>query len=639
MDDFQPITRVETYLAALSGEDVTPPEPTTRIEEWLDKVVDNVDNVQTEKVTTAVDAWLSDHIDPETGYVLDDTLTLDNAAAPAGTVGEELDEVKSAITQIVEPRKNLFDKNNINSLDGYINATTITSNANAKTIYVPCEANTDYTVSKSSVTARFAVAYSSTEPTVGGTIGGTIAKNNDKSITITTDASAKYLVVWVYLSTADTLTYQQLCAMLQIEKGSTATAYEPFEYTAIDSTARSDIEKLETYPVIQSESTDITLGSELIADFSSLTAIGSATYSDGNWTMPSNSGVSTTLNVTAWKMYLIDIGLVSSVVTDGSSMYKVNPLTITLGNASIDIFANTDGNWKVGLTPSASGSVTFSMVCSSALELTINSLSVKQVTKHADITMMVNQNLIIMSQFGTSKNFAVGNGLKTNATGDSNVAVGYNAQAYMATGNRNTAIGAYAQNKTKTGTANVAIGDNTQVEMESGMFNVAIGTATQRYLTYGAWNVGIGNEVQRNSTVACNNVGIGRRAQSYLTTGGMNTAIGALAGFGTVGHQTGDWATTTSNYQTLIGGESTQATTGTADYLTTLGYRAKGIEKAIAIGANASATGEQSIAIGYGAEATHDNEIVIGGDGDSIILCGKKIVFNQDGTVTWEAVT
>lgn len=100
MDDFQPITRVETYLAALSGEDVTPPEPTTRIEEWLDKVVDNVDNVQTEKVTTAVDAWLSDHVDPDTGYVLDDTMTLDNAAAPAGTVGEKLTALENGVVAV-----------------------------------------------------------------------------------------------------------------------------------------------------------------------------------------------------------------------------------------------------------------------------------------------------------------------------------------------------------------------------------------------------------------------------------------------------------------------------------------------------------------------------------------------------------
>lgn len=52
-----------------------------------------------------VDDWLSDHVDPETGYVLDDTLALENAAAPAKTVGdaltaqsEKIDEAKTAIS-------------------------------------------------------------------------------------------------------------------------------------------------------------------------------------------------------------------------------------------------------------------------------------------------------------------------------------------------------------------------------------------------------------------------------------------------------------------------------------------------------------------------------------------------------------
>ena len=44
--------------------------------------------VSDEQVTEAVDAWLEDNVDPETGYVLDSTLTMSNAAAPADKVGE-----------------------------------------------------------------------------------------------------------------------------------------------------------------------------------------------------------------------------------------------------------------------------------------------------------------------------------------------------------------------------------------------------------------------------------------------------------------------------------------------------------------------------------------------------------------------
>lgn len=47
-----------------------------------------------EKISTATDAWLSEHVDPETGYVLDSSLTMDNAAAPAGKVGEFVEEIR-----------------------------------------------------------------------------------------------------------------------------------------------------------------------------------------------------------------------------------------------------------------------------------------------------------------------------------------------------------------------------------------------------------------------------------------------------------------------------------------------------------------------------------------------------------------
>lgn len=45
-------------------------------------------NPSDEQVAEAVDAWLDDNVTQETGYVLDDSLTLSNAAAPADKVGE-----------------------------------------------------------------------------------------------------------------------------------------------------------------------------------------------------------------------------------------------------------------------------------------------------------------------------------------------------------------------------------------------------------------------------------------------------------------------------------------------------------------------------------------------------------------------
>ena len=50
----------------------------------IDNVTENVDEIAAE----ATDAWLSENIDPATGYVLDNTLALDNAAPPASAVGD-----------------------------------------------------------------------------------------------------------------------------------------------------------------------------------------------------------------------------------------------------------------------------------------------------------------------------------------------------------------------------------------------------------------------------------------------------------------------------------------------------------------------------------------------------------------------
>jgi len=49
------------------------------------------------QVTNAVNTWLDNNVDPATGYVLDSTLTMSNAAAPADKVGD----LKSALSAVV----------------------------------------------------------------------------------------------------------------------------------------------------------------------------------------------------------------------------------------------------------------------------------------------------------------------------------------------------------------------------------------------------------------------------------------------------------------------------------------------------------------------------------------------------------
>lgn len=44
-ETISPVTREEDYLAAIAGQDVTPPTPVTRKEEWLDLIADKVDGL------------------------------------------------------------------------------------------------------------------------------------------------------------------------------------------------------------------------------------------------------------------------------------------------------------------------------------------------------------------------------------------------------------------------------------------------------------------------------------------------------------------------------------------------------------------------------------------------------------------
>jgi len=124
--------------------------------------------------------------------------------------------------------KNLFDKNNANIIAGYIDTNVITAATTSRCIYIPCNPNTTYTVSKIA-TARFVVAFTNVIPTAGTAVTNRVQNYTATSITATSDADSKYIVVWIYNSAYDTsITPDEILATLQIEFGSVATAYAPY---------------------------------------------------------------------------------------------------------------------------------------------------------------------------------------------------------------------------------------------------------------------------------------------------------------------------------------------------------------------------------------------------------------------------
>ena len=61
-------------------------------------VADQLPAIAASAAATEVGTWLSTHIDPDTGYVIDDTLTTANAAADAKATGDKISEIKSALS-------------------------------------------------------------------------------------------------------------------------------------------------------------------------------------------------------------------------------------------------------------------------------------------------------------------------------------------------------------------------------------------------------------------------------------------------------------------------------------------------------------------------------------------------------------
>lgn len=132
--------------------------------------------------------------------------------------------------------KNLFDKNNINKLVGYVdgNGNFNTDKSNTRTLYISCMANTDYVVSR--VAGQFfrIASFSEEIKNTVHMINGITNKPTASKLSINTGDNAKYLAVTYYNSTNDTLTEQEILNSIQIELGSEATDYIPHEsYTKV----------------------------------------------------------------------------------------------------------------------------------------------------------------------------------------------------------------------------------------------------------------------------------------------------------------------------------------------------------------------------------------------------------------------
>lgn len=218
----------------------------------------------------------------------------------------------------------------------------------------------------------------------------------------------------------------------------------------------------------------------------------------------------------------------------------------------------------------------------------------------------------------------------SNISGTRNIAIGLNAQSLLKQGNRNISVGTFAMAYVKEGERNVSIGADALYSGEN------VQSTNKAYD-----NVAIGKAAMHDGALIQRNVAIGSRA--------MKDGAGDATDNVVVGFQAGNYS---HNYNTFVGKRSGYYTKGSRNV--GVGIEAGGDlyvtgSENIAIGSyagidntGASAaspkTIDNTIAIGANVKAKASNQAWIGRSDQTIFLAGKKIIFNLDGTVTWEEV-
>lgn len=229
-------------------------------------------------------------------------------------------------------------------------------------------------------------------------------------------------------------------------------------------------------------------------------------------------------------------------------------------------------------------------------------------------------------------NVAVGSqALKSLKNGSRNVALGFISQLHNVSGHRNISIGSFSLEGLESGDNNIAIGADAQQDNISGKDNITIGTRAGVGVN-GRDNIGIGSSTLAELGDNVENIAIGKNAMAKVA--GTNKIQNVAIGVGAMGKTTG------SIGNTIVGYAALPKVTG--NYNTVVGYNAGssveyGIHNVI-VGKNADHGKNKvnSIIIGANVKGVNDNEIRIGlTSHTSVILAGKVIHFNEDGSVTW----
>lgn len=537
----------------------------------------------------------------------------------------EVDGLTTQLGSIYTNGKNLFDVSRATA-GSYVSETDGTIKANGSytvSDFIEIEGNAayliDYINSRSTSGLRYAV-YDDAKTFISGAVGAAFPTNTPA--TFTSPSNAKYI----------RFSYTTGRTNIMLAKGTVAPDYEPYgkKTLAISVAVDKTLALADTPPdaktvgdkftalgknvTIVADRTTTTLDVSIASSLSAWTPEGNTTWNTDRWKITSSGFLNSTVAVQSGGYYLVEVGKANVVNIDPGK----RPFTIFFNGESVDLFGNSDVTYILSWVFVASADGTINVkVGSSNWEGEVTSISVRKILSRPTIPSKING---IETRMAVN-NMAAGDGHSYLTTGALNTAYGYTAQKTLDTGSSNSAFGYGAQALIRGGSFNNAFGRAAQGVLTSGMYNNAYGISAQAHLTSGSWNQAMGNEAQRDLTTGDNNVSIGRRASNSLTTGSGNVHIGSRSGLY-------PYETISASFQTLLGFQTSQATSAQDDYLTAIGYQASGRKYATALGASTVAGAAGAVAIGTdstgaGASTSNQDEIALGTTLHRIKIGGK----------------
>mgnify|MGYP004638245035 CR=1 FL=1 len=142
-----------------------------------------------------------------------------------GTMATSYVQYNQGSVEVKVVNKNLFDKNNANVVDFFVDGENKIQSwaGEVGTVYISINPNTTYTVSKK-VSSRFTVATSKEVPAVGVEVNA-VSNRTASNLTITSRDDDKYLLIFYYKKSDDALSAKEIRDSIQTERGSTATDF------------------------------------------------------------------------------------------------------------------------------------------------------------------------------------------------------------------------------------------------------------------------------------------------------------------------------------------------------------------------------------------------------------------------------